>query len=138
MRAFLLFISIFTFTTVFAYADEVPLEVQRVQQKYQAPPNMQQLPVQIEQSYPNEESRFQSPYTFYPGSLRENIMHMAKQSGWPIVVWRPSYDYQWVGETHFPPEDIKVILRQILHDYPLQAVFYEGNHVLVISSRNVS
>jgi len=139
MRAILALLMISFFSVAFGDSDQVPLEVLRVQ-KYRNPIiNKDQLPIQIQQSYsPTESIPYRNAYTFYPGSLKENITHLAKQSGWPVVVWQPTFDYKWVGETRFPAENLKEILNDVLRDYPLQAVFYEGNHVLVISPRNVS
>ncbi|OGT67388.1 MAG: hypothetical protein A3J38_04875 [Gammaproteobacteria bacterium RIFCSPHIGHO2_12_FULL_45_9] len=80
--------------------------------------------------------RIQKRVTFYSGSLKENIEHAAAAFGWPQVVWVPAYDYQWVGDTTFN-SSLPALLKNVLHDYPLQAVFYEGNHVLVIIPRNL-
>jgi hypothetical protein len=76
------------------------------------------------------------PSTFYPGSLKANIERIAARKGWAQVVWQPRYDYQWTGKTRFEG-DFPEMLSQVLRNYPLQAVFYQGNHVLVITPRNL-
>ncbi len=120
-RGLVVLLLITTFQTIWAEKD-VPLEVQRLRAKLAA---LQQhtLPAAT------------PTYTFYSGSLKENITALANQCGWHTVVWEPEFDYQWVGITHFHHQDIKQILGRVLSDFPLQATFYTGNHVLVISSR---
>lgn len=110
-----------TFQITWADKD-VPLEVQRLRAKLAA--------LQHHTLPPSAPT-----YTFYPGSLKENITALASQCGWHTVVWEPDYDYQWVGITRFQHQDIKQILGRVLSDFPLQATFYTGNHVLVISPR---
>lgn len=73
----------------------------------------------------------------YAGSLRNNIERIAHQYGWDRVVWTLPEDYRWVGETTIKGGDLPSILRQLLADYPLQADFFEGNHVLVITPRTL-
>lgn len=75
--------------------------------------------------------------TFYSGSLRENIQRVAKECGWDVVVWKTSYDYNWIGTTHFADTHLPIILHKVLDGYPLQAIFYQGNHILVIAPRNI-
>jgi hypothetical protein len=73
--------------------------------------------------------------TLYAGSLRSNITRIANQFGWKQVVWNIAYDYDWVGPTNLTAPDLSTALDKILADYPLQAVFYQGNRVLVIQPR---
>lgn len=75
----------------------------------------------------------------YPGSLKANIKRIAHQYGWNNVVWGNGcgYDYRWVGRTKVVGVNFKEIMRKILINYPVQAVFYEGNHVLVINPRTL-
>ena len=94
-------------------ATEIPLEVSRVQAK------------------------LHNPHRFVDGSLRENIIRVASQFGWTTVVWDAPNDYLWVGETEFQHQDLKNILAVALNQLPLQATFYHGNHVLVISTRTL-
>lgn len=70
-----------------------------------------------------------------PGSLRDNIQRIAKDYGWKQVVWALPEDYQWVGYARWRSDSIQHTLRQVLKDYPLQAVLYRGNHILVIRPR---
>ncbi len=71
-----------------------------------------------------------------PGSLRSNILTLAQQFGWDQVIWNVSEDYQWTGCVSVSAPSFKGILEQVLADYPLQAIFYHGNHVLVIAPRS--
>src|SRR3989344_5265670 len=73
--------------------------------------------------------------TVYPGSLKDNITRIAQQFGWNQVVWNVPNDYRWVGTVKVHGKDFYIILMQVLKDYPVQAIFYEGNHVLVITPR---
>lgn len=73
----------------------------------------------------------------YPGSLKENIERIAANAGWHQVVWDAPQDYMWVGHAQIRGENLSVILRRLLDDYPLQAVFYQGNHVLYIHPRTL-
>lgn len=75
--------------------------------------------------------------TLTPGSLKVNIVRIAKKFGWQRVVWKPSNDYKWVGTTQVYGNSAQVIFRKILADYPLQAQFYLGNHILVIVPRTL-
>ena len=86
------------------------------------------------QSY-TKNRRFKA--TVYPGSLRTNINRIAKRFGWMQVVWRASYDYKWVGTTKLRAANLPDLLSQLIEDYPLQAVFYQGNHILVITPRTL-
>jgi len=75
--------------------------------------------------------------TLYPGSLKNNITRIAAYYGWKNVVWSAPDDYNWVGTTRVRAANLQGILRKVLKDFPLQAVFYEGNHVLVITPRTL-
>lgn len=81
--------------------------------------------------------RPQALFTFSEGSLKKNIEQAAEQFGWNKIVWQPKQDYQWVGETQISATSFSNLLTKVLENYPLQAVFYKGNHVLVITSRNI-
>jgi hypothetical protein len=70
------------------------------------------------------------------GSLRHNLSRIAKLYGWKKLVWLPSSDYQWVGRVTIREHDVYALFTRVLQEYPLQAVFYKGNHVLVIRPRN--
>jgi Toxin co-regulated pilus biosynthesis protein Q len=73
----------------------------------------------------------------YPGSLKENIQRIAAHYGWHQVVWDAPQDYRWFGYAQIQGENLSSVLRQLLADYPLQAVFYQGNHVLYIHPRTL-
>lgn len=113
------------FHSVLANTSDIPLEVLRLRAKQQA---LQQ---------PTVATQGTAVHTFYPGSLKENITALANECGWHTVVWEPDYDYQWVGLTRFHQQNIQQVLAHVLTDFPLQATFYNGNHVLVISPREL-
>ena len=73
----------------------------------------------------------------YPGSLKGNIQRLADQYGWPQVIWNVPNDYHWIGYVRVAGNNLPDILRNILANYPLQANFYQGNHVLVIQPRTL-
>ena len=73
----------------------------------------------------------------YPGSLKENIERIAAHYGWHQVVWDAPQDFRWVGHAQIQGRTLAIVLSQLLNDYPLQAVFYQGNHVLYIHSRTL-
>jgi hypothetical protein len=91
-------------------------------------------------SYPKNAIARQRPLPtaqIYPGSLKENIERIAAHYGWHHVVWDAPEDFRWVGYAQIQGENLSIILRQLLNDYPLQAVFYQGNHVLYIHPRTL-
>lgn len=73
----------------------------------------------------------------YPGSLRGNVIRLSQEYGWPQVMWTVPDDYHWVGQVRVAANNLPDILRKILMNYPLQADFYEGNHVIVIKPRTL-
>lgn len=73
----------------------------------------------------------------YTGSLQENIERIAKQHGWYNVVWDIPNDYQWVGNTRLMADNLQDAFTKVLQGYPVQAVFYQGNHVLLIRPRTL-
>ena len=75
--------------------------------------------------------------TIYPGSLKSNIERAAHELGWSQVVWNLPNDYRWTGVTVVRAGNLQDLLNQLLRDYPMQAVFYLGNHVLVIQPRTL-
>lgn len=76
--------------------------------------------------------------TVREGSLKENIDRIVKQAGWGKTIWKPPFDYNWVGNVTISANDIQGILTKLLEPYPLQAVFYEANHVVaIVPRRNV-
>jgi|GEM_PF-1851054 len=75
--------------------------------------------------------------TFYTGSLRENLKRLAASYGWKDVVWLPQNDYQWHGRVTLQGKSLDRVLTQVLKRYPLQAQFYDGNHILVVAPRTL-
>jgi hypothetical protein len=75
--------------------------------------------------------------TMVPGSLKQNIVRIGHQYGWRTVVWNVPEDYIWVGRATVRGDSLSSIMMRILVDYPLQAQFYQGNHVLAIVPRNL-
>lgn len=73
----------------------------------------------------------------HPGSLRYNLQRIAANHGWPQVVWMPPEDYRWVGETQIAAPNLREALAIVLKAYPLQAIFYSGNHILAIQARTI-
>lgn len=73
--------------------------------------------------------------TVRPGSLKYNIQRILKQHGWKQVVWEPSYDFTFVGSVRIRANSIQGVMKRLLQDYPLQAIFYQGNRVVEIHSR---
>lgn len=76
--------------------------------------------------------------TLYTGSLKDNIRSIARQNGWPVI-WGHgcNIDYRWFGNIKVVGASFQDVLRKILVGYPLQAVFYKGNHVIVIEPRTL-
>jgi len=72
-----------------------------------------------------------------PGSLKANIERIARNHGWHKVVWNVHSDYNWVGNTKIRGKNLVLVMEHILDGYPLQAVFYQGNRILVIEARTV-
>lgn len=75
--------------------------------------------------------------TIYPGSLKQNVQRILNDAGWQKVVWGVPYDYSWVGQTQISGSSVQNVMQQLLAHYPLQAVFYDENHVVLIRSREV-
>ena len=74
---------------------------------------------------------------FYSGSLKSNVERVAAQYGWKKVEWNSPNDYEWVTYTKINKNTLQDVLRTVLEGYPLQAVFYKGNHVLEIKPRTL-
>lgn len=68
------------------------------------------------------------------GSLRVNVKHIVAKDKWTLV-WKAHVDYDWVGPTVIRANSISGLIGKLLADYPLQAVFYHGNHVVVVRPR---
>lgn len=76
--------------------------------------------------------------TLQSGPLRAQLTTIAQDWGWQQVVWRVPHDYQWHGHVQFKANTLPALLSKLLDPYPIQAVFYQGNHVLVFVPRRVS
>jgi hypothetical protein len=122
---------------------KVPLEVKRLRARRYVPlePGPVILPTPqpaIRRSVPRYRKRRLPLSTMvYPGSLRDNIVRIARHFGWRTVVWQAPYDFNWVGKARIRAANLPQLLLKLLHDYPLQAVLYRGNHVLAIYPRNI-
>ena len=77
------------------------------------------------------------PVVMQSGSLKANITRIAKSHGWEQVLWNAPSDYQWIGETQIHAPTLAKSFEKLLADYPIQAVFYRGNHILVIQPRTL-
>jgi len=74
-------------------------------------------------------------YYVSTGSLRDNVIHIVDQSEWGRVIWNVPYDYRWVGNLTIHAISVQDALTQLLDQYPVQATFYEENHVVAITPR---
>ena len=70
------------------------------------------------------------------GSLKLNLVRIVKKAGWKHVIWNIPNDYNWFGTATIKGADLTDVLSQLLKDYPVQAVFYQANRVVVIRPRN--
>ncbi len=98
------------------------------------------MPAPLPVTYPKNVIVRQKPLpaiSVYPGSLKENVERIAAHYGWHQVVWDAPEDYRWVGYAQIQGENLSSVLRQLFTDFPLQAVFYQGNHVLYIHPRTL-
>lgn len=71
----------------------------------------------------------------HTGSLRENVIHIVEKSRWGHVVWTLPFDYKWIGDITLKGPNVQDVLSQLLRPYPVQAVFYDKNHVVAIVAR---
>ncbi len=71
----------------------------------------------------------------YTGSLKNNVESIVRRSHWGRVIWTLPYDFKWVGNINMTGPDAMSILAQLLKPYPVQAVFYDKNHVVAIVAR---
>ena len=76
--------------------------------------------------------------TMQNGSVKQNLTRIANQHGWQRVVWKSSNDFQWTGTTRIKAASLQDAFAQILAQYPLQAQFWQGNHVLAIVPRTLT
>ncbi len=76
-------------------------------------------------------------YEIKQGSLHDNIVNILHQSPWGELVWQAPVDYRFIGHEIIMASNIQDILKKLLSHYPLQAVFYNKNHVVVIRTRKL-
>jgi hypothetical protein len=70
-----------------------------------------------------------------PGSLKDNVERIVAQSHWGTVVWNLPIDYNWSGTMAINAPDVQEAIAQLLAHYPVQATFYENNHIVSIEAR---
>ena len=71
------------------------------------------------------------------GSLKRTTSNLAKKFGWKLL-WHVPNDYDWTGTVTLKGNNLPAILRQLIGDnFPVQANFYQGNKILVITPRNL-
>ncbi len=75
--------------------------------------------------------------TAMPGSLKDNVERMVAQSHWGTVVWNLPIDYNWSGTMTITATDVQGAIAQLLARYPVQATFYDKNHIVSIEARRV-
>lgn len=144
-KALLICIGVFVAFTVFGNSEKIPLEVLRHRAKTQSAAPAHPIAPDIHIVFPKPQStkklikprQLAKRNVIYNGSLEENIKRISRAYGWSKVIWDVENDYQWVGTTRIRSTNLPNLLRQILQNYPLQAVFYRGNHVLVIQPRTL-
>lgn len=71
------------------------------------------------------------------GSLKHIVTRIAHNHGWYTVEWNSPNDYLWVGKTRITAANLPGVFDKLLSDYPVQAQFYQGNHVLAIEPRTL-
>lgn len=119
------FLGLFLFSTlIFANGNDVT-----------GPQKNATLTISDIQSYQDQKNSI--TVNLVPGSLKANIERIAKDNGWEKVVWSAPNDYNWTTNTKIKDQNLVAIMKAILAYYPLQAVFYQGNRVLVIQTRTV-
>lgn len=79
---------------------------------------------------------FTTSATIKPGSMKANINRILQAHGWHMV-WDLPFDYNFVGSVKIRSVSIEGVMQKLLKSYPLQAVFYQGNHVVEIRSRTL-
>ncbi|MEM1244298.1 MAG: TcpQ domain-containing protein, partial [Pseudomonadota bacterium] len=72
-----------------------------------------------------------------PGSLRANVVRILRRYKWSVV-WKPGVDYRFIGRVKLRAYSIQAIMDKLLQNYPLQAIFYQGNRVVLIQSRVIA
>lgn len=68
-------------------------------------------------------------------SLKNVISHLTSNCGWKTLIWDFDFDYHLAGDVTIRANNIADALAQLLANYPLQAVFYDGNKVVKIQPR---
>ncbi|MDF2867586.1 MAG: Toxin co-regulated pilus biosynthesis protein [Gammaproteobacteria bacterium] len=68
-------------------------------------------------------------------SLKSVITDLISHCGWKTLVWDFDFDYHLAGDVTIQANNIADALGQLLVNYPLQAVFYDGNKVVKMQPR---
>jgi len=92
-------------------------------------------PIVLEPKFPPKHVKPTMSILINPGSLRTNIERVTHQFGWRHVVWDVPYDFTFVGSVRIRSNSSPHAMASLLKNYPLQAVFYRGNRVVVIKPR---
>ena len=134
-------ITLFFLTTAFAgnnITSDVKSDIKYTKTKvYYVDKNKPAVNAVRDKSFSSSATRGPSVLMLYQGSLKNNITRLSHIYGWNNVVWDLSDDYRWVGTTGIVADSLQDALRKVLRDYPLQAVFYLGNRVLLIRPRTL-
>jgi len=69
------------------------------------------------------------------GSLKANVERIVDKAGWGKPIWDMEYDFKWTGNVTITGRDVQSVLSKLLDPYPLQAKFYESNHIVAIYPR---
>jgi hypothetical protein len=75
--------------------------------------------------------------TAMPGSLKDNVERIVAQSHWGTVVWNLPIDYDWNGTMTITADNVQGAIAQLLAHYPVQATFYDKNHIVSVEARRV-
>lgn len=100
------------------------------------PPNPCPIPVE-ETVTTTTVTQFAEPIMVevHTGSLKANVERIVRECGWETTIWKMPYDYNWIGDVTITANDVQGALTKLLEGYPVQAVFYNANHVVAIVPR---
>lgn len=99
-------------------------------------PKVQDLKTGYPQPGYNPNSNNVYTATLVRGSLKNNLTRVAAEQGWGQVVWGLSYDYTWPKQQTISASTLQGVLNKILLPYPLKAVIYQRDNVIVIKPRS--
>lgn len=73
------------------------------------------------------------------GSLKQNLIrNIRRYPEWSHVVWGLHSDYEWLGTVVIQACTLQAAVAKVLEPYPMTAVFYELNHVVLFEPRRSS